>query len=106
MISKTHGPRKYQYRFLSHLGLNYFYWLDVDYLKATYGDNWEQAYKQAFDDFEFYHSQLKPFAEEILSAINEKQIQIYDDGTYSITDDLKERLESETIFQLRHPNEK
>ncbi|WP_461787756.1 hypothetical protein [Pedobacter sp.] len=97
-IYQDNGQRKYQYKFLSNLGLNYLYWVDEGYLKTNYGDNWEKEYKRCFDDFEFYHRQLKPFADEILSGLNDNKIQIFNDGTYSITDELKSKLETETIY--------
>lgn len=105
-IYQNNGQRKYQYKFLSNLGLNYLYWVDEGYLKANYGDNWEKEYKKCFADFEFYHRQLKPFAEEILTALNDSKIQILNDGTYSITDDLKAKLETEKIYELKHPEKK
>lgn len=105
-VYQDNGHRKYQYIFLSNLGLNYLYWVDEGYMKTNYGDNWEREYKNCFDDFEFYHKQLKPFADEILTALNSNKIQILDDGTYSITDDLKAKLETETTYKLKHPDKK
>lgn len=105
-VYQDSGQRKYQFKFLSNLGLNYLYWVDEGYMKTHYGSNWEKEYKRCFDDFEFYHRQLKPFADEILSALNEKKIQILNDGTYSITDDLKTKLETEKIYELKHPDKK
>jgi len=105
-IYQDNGQRKYQYKFLSNLGLNYLYWVDEGYMKTNYGDNWEKEYKNCFDDFEFYHRQLKPFADEILAALNENKIQILNDGTYSITEDLKAKLETETIYEIKHPDKK
>jgi hypothetical protein len=75
-------------------------------MKANYGDNWKQEYERSFNDFEFYLEQLKPFAKEILSALNTDQIVILNDGTYTISDDLKSKLETDEIYKLKHPNEK
>jgi|SRR5690554_230400 len=105
-IYQDNGQRKYQYKFLSNLGLNYLYWVDEGYMKTNYGDNWEKEYKNCFDDFEFYHRQLKPFANEILGALNDNKIQILNDGNYVITEDLKAKLETEKIYELKHPDKK
>lgn len=105
-VYQDNGQRKYQFKFLSNLGLNYLYWVDEGYMKTNYGDNWEKEYKSCFDDFEFYHRQLKPFADEILTALNDNKIQILNDGTYSITDDLKAKLETEKIYELKHSEKK
>ena len=105
-IYQDNGQWKYQYKFLSNLGLNYFYWIDEGYLKSNYGDNWEKEYNNCFDDFAFYHRQLKPFADEILEALNDAKIRILNDGTYSITEELKAKLETEPIYELKHPDKK
>ena len=105
-IYQDNGQRKYRYKFLSNLGLNYLWWVDEGYMKTNYGINWEKEYKNCFDDFGFYHSQLDPFAHEILTALNDNKIQILNDGTYTITEDLKAKLETETIYKLKHPNKK
>ena len=90
------------YKFLGHLGLNYFHWMGEGYLKACYGSKWEEEQKKAYDDFESYHSQLKPIAQKILKAIETKDIKLKGHGEYSITDDLKADLESDQIFKLKH----
>lgn len=105
-IYQENGQQKYQYKFLSNLGLNYLYWVDEGYMKVNYGANWEKEYKNCQDDFEFYHSQLKPFAIEVLDGLKDNRIQIFNDGTYKITEDLKAKLETDTIFQLKHPDKK
>lgn len=105
-VYQDNGQRKYQFKFLSNLGLNYLFWVDEGYMKTNYGDNWEKEYKNCFNDFEFYHRQLKPFAKEILTALNDNKIQILNDGTYSISDDLKAKLEAEKIYELKHPDKK
>lgn len=105
-VYQDNGQRKYQFKFLSNLGLNYLYWVDEGYMKTNYGGNWEKEYKKCFDDFEFYHRQLRPFADEILVALNDNKIQILNDGTYLITEDLKAKLETENIYELKHPDKK
>jgi hypothetical protein len=97
------GSRKWQYLFLQNLGLNYFHWLEEDYLKSPYGANWRQKYNEAVQDFEFYHRQLKPIAAEILAALNSGAILILNNGSYTITDELKEKLENGLIFSIQHP---
>ena len=52
---------------------------------------------------EFYQVQLKPFAEEILNALNDDNIQILNDGTYIIKEELKSKLETDNIYELKHP---
>lgn len=104
-IYQDEGQRRYEYKFLSNLGLNYLYWADEDYMKVNAGANWEAEYNNCFKDFAFYHAQLKPFAEEILGALDENKIQILNDGTYLITDELKAKLETKTIYKLKHPGE-
>ena len=98
--------RRYQFRFLANLGLNYLYWVDKSYLIANYGDKWKQEYERRLNDFDFYHEQLKPFAKEILSALDANQIVILNDGTYYISDDLKSKLDTDDIYKLKHPDEK
>jgi len=105
-IYQDNGEREYDYKFLGNLGLNYLYWTDEGYLKKYYGDNWKIEYEKCSTEFEFYHEQLKGFAEEILLALDNKEIEIFNDGTYTITDDLKNRLETDQIYKLKHPNEK
>lgn len=105
-VYHDNGQRKYQFKFLSNLGLNYLHWVDEGYMKINCGDNWEKEYKSCFDDFEFYHRQLKPFAVEILTDLNDNKIQILNDGTYSITDDIKAKLETEKVYVLKHPENK
>lgn len=90
------------YRFLGHLGLNYFHWIDEGYLKTNYGSKWQEELEKAPDNFEFYHSQLKPIAKKILNAIESKEIELIKFGEYSINDDLKADLESDQIFKLNH----
>jgi hypothetical protein len=102
-IYQENGKRKYEFKFLANLGLNYFYWVDEGYLKTNYGANWKKEYEKCFADFEFYHQQLKPFAEEILKALNENKIQIFNNGTYLITDSLKDKFETNKIYALKHP---
>lgn len=104
-IYQDEGQRRYEYKFLSNLGLNYLYWANEDYMKVNAGANWEVEYNNCFKDFAFYHAQLKPFAEEILGALDEHKIQILNDGTYLITDELKAKLETKTIYKLKHPGE-
>lgn len=98
--------RKFVYEFLQHLGLNYLYWVDETYLKLNYGDKWKQEYDRCFQDFDFYHQQLKPLAEDILLAFENKQIEILDDGNYNISAELKSRLEVSETYQLKHPDSK
>jgi len=105
-VYKENGQRKYEFKFLGNLGLNYLHWTDKSYLKTNYGENWKAEYEKCSTEFEFYHEQLKDFAKEILFAINSKKIEIFDDGTYIISTDLKSRLETEEIYKLKHPNEK
>ncbi len=102
-IYQDNAERKYEFKFLSNLGLNYLYWVDEGYMKTNYGDNWKQEYERSFNDFEFYHQQLKPFAKETLSALDTKQIVILNDGTYKISDYLKSSLETDNIYKIKHP---
>lgn len=97
------GKYRYQYRFLAHLGLNHLHWLEEGYLRTTHGDAWKAAYEKGLVELPFYHQQLKPFAEEILSALESGDIHIHDDGTYRISDDVKARLETAQVYRLRHP---
>jgi len=105
-VYQDKGKRKYEYKFLGNLGLNYLHWADEGYLKTFYGDNWKAEYEKCSTEFEFYHKQLKNFAIEILSAIESKGIEILNDGTYRISNDLKSKFEAPEIYQLKHPNEK
>jgi len=105
-VYQDNGQRRYEFKFLGNLGLNYLYWVDEGYMKANYGDNWKQEYERSFEDFEFYHEQLKPFAKEVLSALDTKQIVVLNNGTYTISDDLKSKLETDQIYKLKHPDEK
>ena len=100
------GKRKYEYKFLSNLGLNYLFWTNEGYLRTHYGDNWKVEYEKISDDFQFYHEQLKTFATEILLAIDNKEIEILNDGTYTISNYLKSKMETDEIYKLKHPNEK
>ncbi len=105
-VYQENGNRRYEYKFLGNLGLNYLHWTDEGYLKTFYGDNWKAEYEKCSTEFEFYHKQLKNFATEILSAINSKEIEILNDGTYRISNNLKNKLETDEIYKLKHPNEK
>lgn len=90
------------YRFLGNLGLNYFFWMDEGYLKTNYGDKWQEELKKSTDDFEFYHRQLKPVAQKILCAIENKEIEIEKLGEYRISQTFKSELESDNSFKLKH----
>ena len=105
-VYQENGRRKYEFKFLGNLGLNYLYWTDKSYLKTNYGENWKTEYEKCLNEFEFYHEQLKEFAKEILLAIENRQIEILSDGTYIIAKDLEDKLETEEIYKLKHPNEK
>ncbi len=96
------GDKLSGYRFLGNLGLNYFYWMDEGYLNTIYGRYWKKEQEKAADNFKFYHSQLKPTAQRILDAIENKDIEIIAFGKYSISDILKADLESDQIFKLKH----
>lgn len=96
------GKRKYQFKFLANLGLNYLYWIDEGYMRTNYGEHWKEEYDRSLQDLGFYHQQLKPFAEEILSALDNKQIVIQNDGNYQIADKLKSKLESDKVYLLKH----
>ena len=102
-ICDDFGERKYEFKFLKHLALNYFYWLDEGYLKMNFEENWEVEYKERIKCFDFYHEQLKPFAESILLALNNKEIEVLEDGTYKITEELKKKLELNDVYKLQHP---
>ncbi|MBL7787636.1 MAG: hypothetical protein JNM36_17145 [Chitinophagales bacterium] len=97
-------PRKYEYTFLGNLALNFLYWTEKGYLETFYGDNWKSKYEEVTTKFEFYHKQLKGFATQILLAIDNKEIEILNDGTYTITDELKRKLEPTTYYVLKEPN--
>lgn len=99
------GERKYEFKFLKHLVLNYFYWLDEGYLKMNFEESWEVEYKERIKYFDFYHEQLKPFAESILLALNNKEIEVLEDGTYKITEELKKKLELNDLYKLQHPKD-
>ena len=105
-VYQDNGKRKYEFKFLANLGLNYLWWVDEAYLKTTYGENWKIEYDKCFDNFEFYQQQLKPFADQILTALHTKQIIILNDGTYNISDELKADLETDKIYELKHPDKK
>lgn len=97
------GLRKYEFKFLANLALNNLYWLDEVYLQHVYGATWEAERKKCLSDFDFYHKQLTPFAEQILTALNTKDIEIFNDGTYQITPGLRNQLETKVVYQLQHP---
>jgi hypothetical protein len=89
--------------FLEHLGLNYFWWMDEHYLRYAHRSNWKSEYRKTLDNLEFYHRQLKPIAEKILNAINQSDIKIISKGKYEITEELRQELETDKIFELKHP---
>lgn len=101
-ISDASGKVKFAFPFLGNLALNYFYWLEEDYLKLYYGSNWKSEYEKIVKNFSFYHEQLIPYAQKILSAINNKEIEFFNDGTYFINQDLKRILESDDVYQLKY----
>ena len=105
-IYQEGSQRKYEFKFLGNLGLNYLYWVDEGYMRSNYGNNWKREYERSFNDFAFYHEQLKPFAKEIVSALETAQITILNDGTYRISDKLKSKLETAQTYKLKHPDEK
>ena len=105
-IYQSNGVRKFSYKFLGNLGLNYFFWKDEDFLKQQYGENWKIEYDKILSDFEFYHSQLKPIANEILLGLENGDIQIWNDGQYTIDGNLRARLEADRVFKLQHPERK
>lgn len=100
---KENGSREYEFKFLENLALNYLWWIDEGYMKTNHGDNWEKEYNKALNEVEFYQRQLKPFAEQILKAVDEGQIEILNNGSYEINQSLKEKLESNNIYKLEHP---
>jgi hypothetical protein len=100
---QENGQRHYEYKFLQNLGLNCLYWIEEGYMRAIHGDNWEKELKSSLKDLDFYHHQLQPFATIILKAIEDREIEILDNGTYRITHALKEKLESDSIYNLKHP---
>lgn len=102
-IYQDKEKRKYQLKFLANLGLNYLYWIDEAYMKVNYKDRWKQEYDKSLQNLEFYHQQLKPFAEEVLSALDNMDIVILNDGNYQIKDELKSKLETDKIYTLEHP---
>jgi hypothetical protein len=103
-IYQGDGQRKFAFKFLGHLGLNNLWWLDEGYLTMTFGENWKIEYDKSIADFEFYHKQFQPIANRILTALKNNRIQIFSNGTYVITDELKNELESNEIFELKHPD--
>jgi hypothetical protein len=103
-IYQGDGQRKFAFKFLGHLGLNNLWWLDEGYLTMTFGENWKIEYDKSIADFEFYHKQFEPIANRILTALKNNRIQIFSNGTYVITDELKNELESNEIFELKHPD--
>ncbi len=105
-VYQDNGQRKYKFKFLGNLGLNYLFWAEEGYLKTHYGDNWKTEYEKCKSEFGFYHDQLKNFATEILLAIDSNEIEILNDGAYRISNDLKNKLETEEIYKLKHKNEK
>jgi len=102
-IYQDKEKRKYRLKFLANLGLNYLYWIDEAYMKVNYKDRWKQEYDKSLQNLEFYHQQLKPFAEEVLSALDNMDIVILNDGNYQIKDELKSKLETDKIYTLEHP---
>lgn len=105
-VYQDNGLRKYEYKFLGNLGLNYLHWTEEGYLKTHYGDNWKTEYEKCSIEFEFYHEQLKNFAIEILLALDSKKIEVSNDGTYKISNDLKNKLETDKIYTLKHRDKK
>ena len=59
----------------------------------------------ALNELDFYHAQLKPFAEEILQALNNNNILINNEGSYTIKAELKLKLETDDIYKLKHIEE-
>ena len=93
--NEKNGNKIYEYRFLGHLGLNYFYWIEEGYLRANYGEKWKDEYEKLIQnkEIETEHKKLKPTAELILKSLKNNQIEINNNGTYKITENLKVRLE-------------
>ena len=77
--------------------------MDESYLRYAYGSNWKSEYRKTLNNLDFYHRQLKPIAEKILNAINQGDIKIISKGKYEITEELKQELELNKIFLLKHP---
>ena len=102
-FDKKKSGHRLRYIFLEHLGLNYFWWMDEQYLRYAFGWNWKTEYRKTLNNLEFYHQQLKPIAEKILNALNQGNIKIISKGKYDITEELKQELESDKIFKLKHP---
>ena len=92
-------PRKYEYRFLGNLGLNYIHFTDKEYSIIYQGNDAKLEYLHCYD-------QLKVFAAEILVALDNKTIVILNDGTYEITKNLRKKLESNEIYKLKQLNGK
>lgn len=92
-VLQEDGSRRYQYRFLGHIGLNYCWWLEEGYLRTTHGDQWEEAYQQALTEIPAHHEMLKPTIKTVLDALKAGEIRIFKDGTYDIPDALKGELE-------------
>ncbi len=90
------------YKFLQNLGLNYLHWMDEDYLKTCHGDKWTDYYEKYEKEIPLYYKQLVPIARLILSAFQKAEIEIINKGQYVISDSLKEQLESDKVFELRH----
>ena len=90
------------FKFLQNLGLNHLHWMDKGYLKSNYGKQWQIEYQKCKEDLPFYHRQLEPIASRILKALNDKEIEILDQGRHKITEELKTQLESDTILKIKH----
>lgn len=105
-IYQGNGTRKYEYKFLANLALNYLYWTNEGYLKTNYGVNWENEYVKCQKEFVCFHEQLKSFASEILLAFDNNDIEIFNNGTYKISNELKSKLESDERYILKHPSKK
>jgi len=101
-VSDASGKVNFAYPCLGNLGLNYFYWFDESYLRLNYGSDWKSEYERIVKNLSFYHEQLIPYAQRILSAINNKEIDFFNDGTYFIDQDLKQILESDDVYQLKN----
>ena len=102
-IYQENAPRKYEYKFLANLGLNYLYWIDEGYMKVHYGENWKREHEKALKEVGHYQYQLKPFAEAVLEALNNGKIMIHNDGKYSILEDVKTQLILKKIYNFIHP---
>ncbi|MFY0675493.1 MAG: hypothetical protein JXQ87_19005, partial [Bacteroidia bacterium] len=99
---QDNGERIFEFKFLANLGLNMLYWIDEGYMKTVYKENWEKEYIKARKDNFYYHSQLKPFAVEILNAILNDKIKIQEDGSYKIDNELRIKLETDDIYKIEH----